>query len=48
MPQLIVLKTGRDRIPTALDARARRDVMRDAIRRGQIVGFVIGHGAEIG
>jgi len=32
----------------ALDPRARRHVMRDAIRGGQIVRLVIGHRGEIG
>ena len=40
--EFVVLQTGDDGIFAAPNARARRQVLRDAVGRGQIVGLVIG------
>ena len=48
MAEFIVFKAGDDGIFPALNPRARRDVARDTIGRGQIVGLVVGHRGKVG
>ena len=47
MSEFVVLEAGGDGIFPARDARAGRDVARDAVRRGEVVRLVIRDGREV-
>ena len=48
MAEFVMLQTGDDGILAAGDARARRQMARDAVRQLQIVGLEFLHGRKVG